>query len=141
VIVPQDAIDFTKYIVPKGYQPGETALPEINENTSTALPPLNETAYDQLQQMGFSHVRAEKALRMTGNGPVDVAMEWLMNHISDPDIDVPFTPEDASSSIEGFPLTDFRMENLMSMGFVEEKCRKALQETVSSHVAKLNVVR
>ena len=58
----------------------------------SSLPPLNEAASAQLQEMGFSAVRAEKALRVTGNDNAEVAMQWLFEHMDDPDIDVPYNP-------------------------------------------------
>ena len=81
--------------------------------------------------MGFSAVRAEKALRVTGNDNVEVAMQWLFEHMDDPDIDVPYNPNPTSSaSIEVDPDD---MNNLMGMGFDERMARKALQETVPPH--------
>jgi ubiquitin carboxyl-terminal hydrolase 5/13 len=124
LVVPDTPISFDRYLVPRGIQPGENALPE--EETKETLPPLNEEAYGQLQEMGFPANRAEKALRVTGNGNADVAMQWLFDHMEDPDIDLPYT----SSSTA--PIDSENVQNLMGMGFEEHMAKKALQETVLS---------
>ncbi|MBN3309419.1 UBX domain-containing protein 1 [Amia ocellicauda] len=50
------------------------------------------TALDTLLEMGFDRNRAEKALVNTGNQGIDRAMDWLMEHENDPDIDEPYVP-------------------------------------------------
>jgi ubiquitin carboxyl-terminal hydrolase 5/13 len=129
LLVPQEPISFNSYIVPKGLQPGEKALPEDDTASSQpSLPPLNEAAFTSIQEMGFPANRAEKALRITGNESAEIALQWLFEHMDDPDIDVPFG---GTSSFGGdFSIHDEKMENLMNMGFTETMSRKALQETV-----------
>jgi ubiquitin carboxyl-terminal hydrolase 5/13 len=88
---------------------------------------LNATAFEQLQEMGFPANRAEKGLRMTGNNSADVAMQWLFEHMEDPDIDEPYAPPAAGSQ----PAVDQEsVENLVGMGFADHMAKKALQETV-----------
>ena len=94
MLVPETPISFDRYIVPRGLQPGENPLPD---DALSSGPPLNEAASAQLQEMGFSAVRAEKALRMTGNDNAEVAMQWLFEHMDDPDIDVPYNPNPATT--------------------------------------------
>ncbi|XP_058876739.1 UBX domain-containing protein 1-like isoform X2 [Acipenser ruthenus] len=50
------------------------------------------TALDSLMEMGFSKNRAERALAHTGNQGIERAMDWIMAHESDPDIDEPYVP-------------------------------------------------
>uniref|UniRef100_A0AAV2MK95 UBX domain-containing protein 1 n=1 Tax=Knipowitschia caucasica TaxID=637954 RepID=A0AAV2MK95_KNICA len=42
--------------------------------------------------MGFDRNRAERAVANTGNQGIEQAMDWLMEHENDPDIDEPFVP-------------------------------------------------
>lgn len=50
------------------------------------------TTLDSLLEMGFPRNRAEKAVSLTGNQGIERAMDWLMEHENDPDIDEPYVP-------------------------------------------------
>lgn len=50
------------------------------------------TSLDSLMEMGFPRNRAEKALAVTGNQGVNLAMDWLFEHSEDADIDEPYVP-------------------------------------------------
>nr|KAF6279579.1 UBX domain protein 1 [Pipistrellus kuhlii] len=68
------------------------------------------TALESLIEMGFPRGRAEKALALTGNQGIEAAMDWLMEHEDDPDVDEPLeTPvghvlgQEPTSSEQGGP--------------------------------------
>lgn len=50
------------------------------------------TTLESLLEMGFERNRAEKAVAITGNQGIEQAMDWLMEHENDPDIDEPYVP-------------------------------------------------
>eukprot|EP00928_Gymnodinium_smaydae_P074521 TRINITY_DN57563_c0_g1_i1.p1 TRINITY_DN57563_c0_g1~~TRINITY_DN57563_c0_g1_i1.p1 ORF type:complete len:480 (-),score=161.07 TRINITY_DN57563_c0_g1_i1:158-1597(-) len=61
---------------------GDPNPPEIKEK-------INKDLLAQVMDMGFSEVRAEKALYTTDNAGVDHAVNWLAEHGEDADIDLP----------------------------------------------------
>jgi len=139
LIVPETPLSFDDYIVPRGLQPGENPLSDIDEPEKPALPPLDETAYSQLQEMGFPATRAEKALRITGNSSADVAMQWLFAHMDDSDIDDPYVAP--ASGASGPAVDEEAVTNLSGMGFEAGLAKKALQQTVLSFLMGLRVGR
>ncbi|XP_020491478.1 UBX domain-containing protein 1 [Labrus bergylta] len=54
------------------------------------------TTLESLLEMGFDKNRAEKAVAKTGNMGIEPAMDWLMEHENDPDIDEPYVPPAAN---------------------------------------------
>ncbi|XP_061900187.1 UBX domain-containing protein 1 isoform X2 [Entelurus aequoreus] len=47
---------------------------------------------ESLLEMGFDPNRAERAVASTDNQGIEQAMDWLMEHENDPDIDQPYKP-------------------------------------------------
>lgn len=58
------------------------------------------SALESLIEMGFTQNRAEKALAETGNQGIESAMDWLVEHEDDPDIEeeVVSVPDEAESA-------------------------------------------
>lgn len=64
-------------------KPGDPNPPEIKEK-------VNQELVKQLvEEMGFTELRAEKALYKTDNASLEHAVNWLAEHAEDADIDLP----------------------------------------------------
>ncbi|KZF20118.1 ubiquitin carboxyl-terminal hydrolase 14 [Xylona heveae TC161] len=125
VVVNDEPFELDEYLS-KGLQAGEEALPEDADDKSGASSfTPNEAALSQLEAMGFPRVRCEKALHATGNTDAEVAMNWLFEHMEDPDIDQPL---DLGGST-GASVNPEQVDMLGSMGFSAPQARKALKET------------
>jgi len=121
IILPDGDLVLDDYLG-KGLQPGEEELPdETSSGSAPSLPQFDAEAVAQLEGMGFPAVRCQKALLATGNSGAEVAMEWLFEHMEDPDIDEPIQPS-------GEPPVD-QIALLADMGFTHAQARKALLET------------
>eukprot|EP00441_Pelagodinium_beii_P021646 CAMPEP_0197657508 /NCGR_PEP_ID=MMETSP1338-20131121/44673_1 /TAXON_ID=43686 ORGANISM="Pelagodinium beii, Strain RCC1491" /NCGR_SAMPLE_ID=MMETSP1338 /ASSEMBLY_ACC=CAM_ASM_000754 /LENGTH=474 /DNA_ID=CAMNT_0043233899 /DNA_START=43 /DNA_END=1467 /DNA_ORIENTATION=- len=66
-------------------KPGDPNPPEIKEKVKQDL-------VKQIVEMGFSEMRAEKALYKTDNAGLEHAVNWLAEHAEDADIDLPLLP-------------------------------------------------
>ncbi|PKU80420.1 Ubiquitin carboxyl-terminal hydrolase 14 [Dendrobium catenatum] len=121
-----DIIDITR-MRSKGIQSGEELLPEkassVDENKATHIVP-NEDIVSQLAIMGFNYLHCQKAAINTSNIGVEEAMNWLLAHMDDPDIDDPihYGPRDT-----GIIIDEASVETLISFGFEEVVARKALK--------------
>ncbi|KAJ7632934.1 hypothetical protein FB45DRAFT_913923 [Roridomyces roridus] len=123
LIVPDgDQLVFTDQHLAHGLQPNEVELP----SGQSAAPQFDAGAMAQLEGMGFPVIRCQKALLATGNSNAEAAMEWLFNHMDDPDIDAPLAPQGGSAASE--PSAD-QIAMLADMGFTSAQARKALRET------------
>ncbi|KAI0075716.1 ubiquitinyl hydrolase [Panus rudis PR-1116 ss-1] len=127
VILPEDDILQLDGYLGHGLQPNEQELPE--EKSASALPEFNQEALAQLEAMGFPVVRCQKALLATGNSDPNAAMEWLFQHMEDPDIDAPIQVAGGSSSSSGPEPSPEQISMLSDMGFTPAQARKALRET------------
>ncbi|PON86677.1 Ubiquitinyl hydrolase [Trema orientale] len=117
-----DIIDIS-HMRSKGFQPGEEILPEgvPGDEAESSIPLANEDIVAQLVSMGFSHLHCQKAAINTSNAGVEEAMNWLLSHMDDADIDTPI-------SQGGETVVDqSKLEMLISFGFQEEVARKALK--------------
>lgn len=117
-----DIIDIS-HMRSKGFQPGEELLPEGGpwDEAESNKPVANDDIVVQLVSMGFSHLHCQKAAINTSNTGVEEAMNWLLSHMDDPDIDAPI-------SQGGETVVDqSQIDVLLSFGFQEEIARKALK--------------
>ena len=137
VVVGDAPLDLSTY-KSHGLQASEEPLPE---DTSTVVAEVtftpNETALAQLEAMGFPLVRCEKALHATGNADAEAAMNWLIAHMEDPDIDIPLNLPSSGSGASGAggagaaaaAANPESIEALGAMGIPAPQARKALKET------------
>ncbi|XP_068181966.1 UBX domain-containing protein 1 [Antennarius striatus] len=51
-----------------------------------------QTTLESLLEMGFERNRAERAVASTGNQGIGEAMDWLVEHENDPEMDEPYVP-------------------------------------------------
>nr|AAG42755.1 ubiquitin-specific protease 14 [Arabidopsis thaliana] len=116
-----DVIDIS-HMRSKGLQPGEELLPDAvpEEVMESAQPVANEEIVAQLVSMGFSQLHCQKAAINTSNAGVEEAMNWLLSHMDDPDIDAPISHQ--TSDID-----QSSVDTLLSFGFAEDVARKALK--------------
>lgn len=68
------------------------------------------TTLESLLEMGFDRNRAERAVASTGNQGIEQAMDWLMEHENDPDIDEPFVPPAVNAL--GEPSSEMTQEDI-----------------------------
>lgn len=52
-----------------------------------AAPEVNKQMLKELESMGFPTIRAIRALHFSGNSTTEAAINWLIDHENDPDID------------------------------------------------------
>lgn len=69
----------------------------------------------------------------TGHNGADIAMNWMFEHMEDPDIDDPL-PATSSNTASAGPSED-QISTLQEMGFSAQQAKKALHETVSTDMS------
>lgn len=122
-----------------GVRPGEEALPEEGSADAVAFeaapaaaaaPQADPSIVAQLASMGFPEIRCQKAALATQNSNADMAMNWLLEHMDDPDIDAPIVPAaPAGAGGGGKPEPPAEsVEMLVAMGFDAPLARRALEQ-------------
>ncbi|RZB75887.1 Ubiquitin carboxyl-terminal hydrolase 14 [Glycine soja] len=94
-------------------------LPEEEDSNKISA---NDEIVAQLVSMGFNHLHCQKAAINTSNVGVEEAMNWLLSHMDDPDIDNPISKGHGSETVD-----QSKVDILISFGFEEEIARKALK--------------
>ncbi|CAL5200801.1 unnamed protein product [Lathyrus oleraceus] len=117
-----DIIDIN-HMRSKGHQPGEELLPDgVPTEDDSETPLANEDIVSQLVSMGFHLIHCQKAAINTSNAGVEEAMNWLLSHMDDPDIDAPISKGRGSESVD-----QSKVDTLISFGFQDDVARKALK--------------
>ncbi|RMX64099.1 hypothetical protein DD238_006908 [Peronospora effusa] len=119
--------------VSKGLVDGEEEMPEATVTNGSAagveVDAADEVLVAQLVSMGFSENCCKRAVIATGNSNAEAAMEWILNHMEDPDFNDSPTPASSAPTAEGESVNVELVSNLMAMGFTEPHAKCALQQT------------
>ncbi|KAJ4975564.1 hypothetical protein NE237_000670 [Protea cynaroides] len=123
-----DVIDIS-HMRSKGLQPGEELLPQTVAGSGVEASKLsaNEDIVCQLANMGFNYLHCQKAAINTSNAGVEEAMNWLLSHMNDPDIDDPISQEAETAEVLLSFVDQSKVDTLVSFGFEEVVARKALK--------------
>nr|XP_028946945.1 UBX domain-containing protein 1-like isoform X2 [Malus domestica] len=91
------------------------------------VPEVDKKLLEELEGMGFSTPRATRALHHSGNASLEVAVNWVVEHENDPDIDeMPSVP--INSKFEA-PKPSLTQEQLKAkQQELREKARKKKEE-------------
>ncbi|KAK3861727.1 hypothetical protein Pcinc_032343 [Petrolisthes cinctipes] len=114
-----------------GLQDGEEELPDTAPPSSQSQEPeISIETVQQLADMGFPWEACRKAVHYTGNTGTEAAMNWVMEHLDDPDFAEPLVLQDKpSGGNDNFTPNEEGLETLMAMGFTREQGALALKET------------
>lgn len=122
VEVGDEPLNFSSYIS-SGLQGGEELLSDPESDVFTP----DQAIFDQLLSMGFPEVRCEKALHATGNSDPEAALNWLLVHMEDPDIDQPLMGSRVGGKID--EQDPVKVTQLSEMGISAGQAIRALVAT------------
>eukprot|EP00245_Coleochaete_scutata_P014326 TRINITY_DN6061_c0_g1_i1.p1 TRINITY_DN6061_c0_g1~~TRINITY_DN6061_c0_g1_i1.p1 ORF type:complete len:413 (+),score=101.42 TRINITY_DN6061_c0_g1_i1:64-1302(+) len=76
---------------------GAAGVGDVTDGTKLVVPTVNEELKLELEGMGFSTAKATRALYYSGASDVEGAINWIIEHESDKDIEeMPMVPEGSS---------------------------------------------
>ncbi|PIO33564.1 hypothetical protein AB205_0099820, partial [Aquarana catesbeiana] len=136
----------------KGLQPGEEELPDIAppivipedpkdrfRNQFMEPPDIDESSVMQLAEMGFPLEACRKAVYYTGSMGAELAFNWIIAHMEDPDFAEPLTIPGGAANSSALPsygqtaLANQPPEEIValisSMGFQRNQAIQALRAT------------
>ncbi|XP_063162479.1 ubiquitin carboxyl-terminal hydrolase 13 isoform X2 [Candoia aspera] len=127
-----------------GLQPGEEELPDISPPVIIPVDPkapdVDESSVMQLAEMGFPLEACRKAVYYTGNMGAEVAFNWIIAHMEEPDFAEPLSmPGYGGTAFPGRGRSEFSgLDNqppeemvaiITSMGFQRNVALQALRAT------------
>jgi len=119
-----DTLDFSM-LQGKGLQQNEEELPDPDAPGIHIDPSI----VDHLKTFGFSEIRAQRAALKTGNAGANEALNWLLEHMDDPDIDAPLSPPKKAATSAAPSAPEESIQSLEGMGFTRDQAIKALKNT------------
>lgn len=152
-----DTLDLEKFRG-KGLQDNEVVLPDKEAPVAAVgqVPDIDDSVVSQLVETGFPIEACRKAVYYTGNCGAEVAMNWLMEHVSDSDFAdplqlAPLTQQAQSAGgATSFGPSEDNIAMIVAMGFTKDQALKALRTTennveraadwIFSHLDELDTV-
>lgn len=125
VSVADDSLDLSSYITVARNPDEDIAIDDDEDEEETKFV-VDPEASSFLLSMGYPQIRVDKAL-YHNNNQMEPAVEWLLNHMDDPDIDVPLDLSGDKKKNKGFLINAEQMNEICSMGFSPDIVRKALR--------------
>lgn len=119
----------------KGPQPDERLQPQEAEAASTAQPAVAATPVPDadivalLSSAGFGENACKRAAVAVGNSDAEAAMNWLLGHMDDADLNDPLPSGGGDGGAAGGGGAEAGPESvamLMAMGFTERQAKAAL---------------
>ena len=101
-------------------------------------PVITKESVDQLLDMGFTQLRAEKALVSTSNGNIEAAINWLTAHLEDADIDEPHKEDLAPQLKTQDEISEIAAKKLAGSGsqLTDEEKKAKMAEALTKARAK-----
>ncbi|XP_016551003.1 UBX domain-containing protein 1 isoform X2 [Capsicum annuum] len=98
------------------------------QHEEMVVPEVDQNLLSELETMGFPKARAIRALHFSGNASLEAAVNWVVEHESDPDIDeTPMVPASAKKAEASKPsLTPEEIK--MKQQELKERARKKKEE-------------
>lgn len=121
-----EEIDLT-HLRATGLQSNEEQLPEA-EQAAVAEIQIDDSIVMQLVSMGFDKEGCRKAVYHTNNQGIEPAMNWVLEHMGDPDFSTPLNIQ-ASGAAGSAAADEGAIDMIIAMGFTRPQAIKALQAT------------
>ncbi|TYI36058.1 hypothetical protein ES332_A03G116500v1 [Gossypium tomentosum] len=111
--------------VPKVAKESEEAI--AAGSTEMVVPEVDKKLLEELEAMGFPTARATRALHFSGNTSLEAAVNWVVEHEADPDIDqMPMVPVNRHVEASKPSLTPEEMK--LKAQELQERARKKKEE-------------
>jgi ubiquitin carboxyl-terminal hydrolase 5/13 len=106
---------------------GVATVPSVPGSGLSPLVP-DETLVLQLMSMGFSENGCKRAAIATSNADVETSMNWIFEHMEDPDFNEPISASVAPTAVSNDASSEM-IEIISSMGYTAEQAKAALKAT------------